>query len=341
MAFALVAAFGFTACHDDDDEDGDGNVVSNFSDNVTVGEMPSIFTKYTDNLGAVPYLLSDGNIQVFHFTTGTSTDNPVYNSFFATGETQVEGEDSEEKESVAVVKSALDRKDFPNLYEYADGNYFYGGFTPTWAADKEEDAYDFVTPIDGTCHNQFNCLLANPGNICKALFTKNFSSPMAYVTMKKILSVDVQANMIYDYYAKGDTANLEAWELPLTLPKNIRIEAVAYGYVKSFSINNLKTALETLKNAAGEIGKGGVEEGAVTLLETDENGKVINVCDKWETITFGTQTYMGEIYIRVIDKATGKTADTDYLGTDGDYSQLNYVLVDKITFEGRSLFNLF
>ncbi|MCQ2228492.1 MAG: hypothetical protein MJZ13_01955 [Bacteroidales bacterium] len=345
LLFALgiaCAATCFTACHDDNgDEDGDGNVTSNFADNVSVATFPSMMVQYVSSTGVVPYMLSDGNIQVFHYTTGEPENNPVYNSFFATGSTVTEGEDSGD-ESVAVEKTALSSSDFPNLYEESTGNYFYGGFTPTWGAKVgEEDAADFTTPIDGTYANNFNCLLANPGMVCKALFTKNFSSIMANATLKKIMSVSVQAPVIYNSYAKNDTETLEAWSMPTTLPANIRIEAVAYGYVESFSIKKLSDALKALKGAASGVAAGGIEEGAVTLIETDENGKVTKVCDKWETIKFGKKTYMGEIYIRVIDKKTGKTAETDYLGTEGDYSLLNYVLVDKITFEGRSLLGLF
>lgn len=341
LLFALGIACAttcLTACHDDkNDEEGDGNVSSNFADNVSVATFPNLLVQYVSNTGVVPYMLSDGNIQVFHYTTGTPEDNPVYNSFFKTGTVVTEGED-EGEESVAVEKTALTATDFPSLYEEESGNYFYGGFTPTWGAKVgEEDAADFTAPIDGTYANNFNCLLANPGMACKALFTKNFSSPAAYLALKKIMSVSVQAPVIYNCYAKNDTETLEAWSLPTTLPANIRIEAVAYGYVDHFSIKNLKQALQTLKGVASGVAAGGTEEGAVTLIETDENGKVTKVCDKWETIKFGKKTYMGEIYIRVIDKKTGKQAETDYLGTEGEYSLLNNVLVDKITFEGRSI----
>lgn len=338
LLFALglaVAAGSLTACHDDDGED-DGNVTSDFSDNVSVATFPNLMVKYVSNTGVVPYMLSDGNIQVFHYTTGEPENNPVYNSFFTSGNVEVEGEDSGD-ESAAVEKTALSSSDFPKLYEEETGNYFYGGFTPTWGAKVGvDDAADFTVPIDGTYANNFNCLLANPGTFCKALFTKNFSSIMANIMLKKITSVSVQAPMIFDYYAKKDTSNISAWELPTTLPANIRIEAVAYGYVESFSVKKLSDALKALKDVASDVADGGTEEGAVTLIETDENSNVIKVCDKWETINFGKKTYLGEIYIRVIDKKTGKKAATDYLGTD--YAMLNYVLVDNIKFEGRSLF---
>lgn len=343
LLFALglaVVAGSFTACHSDDDGDGDGNVKSDFSANVQVMNMPAMFSNYTDKLGASAYMLSDGNINVFTFQSGTSTDNPIYNAFQGGSiDTPAEGTDGDEN-YVEVEKTALASSDFPKIYDA-----WYGGFTPTWKANADDDYYDLITPIDGTYSNDVNCLVANSGTICKAIFTKNLSSPFAYITMKKALKLKVQAPVIYKYLAdaanKDDAdakSNLEAWELDL-LPANTKIEVIVYGYVESFRMSNIKTALASLKAAGQGMAKGGKELGRVTLIETDANGKVTTLCDSWKEIVFSTQTYLGEVYMKV--STNGKDVTAEYFPADPKAAQtslLNNVLVDDITFEGRSLF---
>ncbi|MCQ2204186.1 MAG: hypothetical protein MJZ15_07070 [Bacteroidales bacterium] len=339
LLFALglaVVAGSFTACHSDDDGDGDGNVKSDFSANVQVMNMPAMFSNYTDQLEASAYMLSDGNINVFTFQEGTSTDNPIYNAFQGGSiDTPAEGTDGDEYYA-EVEKTALASSDFPKIYEA-----WYGGFTPTWKAAVDEDAYDLITPIDGTYSNDVNCLVANSGTVCKAIFTKNLSSPFAYITMKKALKLKVQAPKIYkdlkDAAEGNKTAldNIDLWELDL-LPANTKIEVIVYGYVESFRMSNIKTALASLKAAGQGMAKGGKELGRVTLIETDANGKVTTLCDSWKEIVFSTQTYLGEVYMKA--STNGKDVTAEFFSTEAQTSLLNNVLVDDITFEGRSLF---
>lgn len=353
LLFALgvaLAATPLTSCHGDD-EDGDGNVSSDFSGDVEVMTMPKQLTNITDNMNATGYMLSDGSINVFTFVTGTSEDNAIYNSFFSGNpnveSTEGEGEEGAGEEYAEVEKTALDINDYPKIWEGG----FYGGFLPTFNAEEGTEAYDIVKPIDGTYKNGKNCLIANPGTVCKALFTKNLSSPMAHLMLKKCCRLNVQANMMYKYLqlaanspesAEGQKAkaNLDAWGIGL-LPANTKINAVVYSYVTNFSITSIKDAFNTIKNLSSQIGHGGNEIGRVTLIETDADGKVTTLCDTWQTIQFSEKTYLGEVYLeaRTLD-AEGKDKNTteDLLGTD---SMLNYVLVDDITFEGRSLLGIF
>lgn len=355
LLFALGVAFAaapLTSCHGD--EDGDGNVVSDFSGNVEVMAMPSQLANYTDNLGASGYMLSDGSINVFTFVTGTSQDNAIYNAFFngtETGTTTDTEEASEDDTYVDVEtgKDALGMTDYPKIYEG-----FYGGFMPTYQAAVGEDAYDIMNPIDGTYKNNKNCLLANPGQVCKAFFTKNLKSPMAHITMKKAIRLNVQANKMYEYLklaanspesteGQNAKAQLDAWGISL-LPANTKINCIVYSYVSSFSIKNIKDAFNTIKNAVSQISGGGKEIGRVTLIETDANGQVTTLCDTWQTIEFSEKTYLGEVYLEARTNCTeensynGVSATDDLLGND---SMLNYVLVDNITFEGRSLLGIF
>ncbi|MCQ2226314.1 MAG: hypothetical protein MJZ01_00185 [Bacteroidales bacterium] len=342
LIFALglsIAACSLTACHDDDgDDENGGNVVSDYSANVQVMTMPTMFSNFTDNLGAAAYMLSDGNINVFTYVSGTSAENPIVDAFNnATGVTE-EGEDGEE--SVSVEKTALSNSDFPAIYEA-----WYGGFTATWPEKEDGDWYDMITPIDGTYANNYNCLIANPGTVCKAIFTKNLSSLMANISMKKAVSLNVQAPMIYKYLKDAADGNadakstIDAWDIQ-TLPANTKIEVIVYGYVESFNMTSIKNALASLKNAAAGAAKGGKELGRVTLIETDAEGKVTTLCDKWKEIKFASQTYLGEVYIKASTNGKDVTADffTDAEDGKNNTSWLNNVLVDKIAFEGRSLF---
>lgn len=347
LLFALgiaCAATCLTACHDNDgDEDGDGNVASDFA-TVSVMQMPTMFSNFTNNLGATAYMLSDGNINLFTYVTGTAEENPIANAFQSgTVESTADGEEGTEDEYVDVEKTSLYDSDLPKIYEA-----WYGGFMPTWKVDEANDdlgAYDIVTPIDGTYANKKNCLVANPGLICKALFTKNISSVMANVTMKKALKLKVQAPKIYNDLkaaAEGDekakSSIVDGWGMTL-LPANTKIEVIVYSYVESFKMSNIKTALNTIKTAGSQAAKGGKEIGRATLIETDANGKVTTICNSWNEIKFSSQTYLGEVYIKA--STSGKDVTDEMLGTEGTHSMLNYVLVDDITFEGRSLLNLF
>ena len=125
-----------------------------------------------------------------------------------------------------------------------------------------------------------------------------------------------------------------------TLPANTKIEVIVYGYVESFNMTSIKNALASLKNAAAGAAKGGKELGRVTLIETDAEGKVTTLCDKWKEIKFASQTYLGEVYIKASTNGKDVTADffTDAEDGKNNTSWLNNVLVDKIAFEGRSLF---
>lgn len=312
MAAAVVAT-GMTACHNDDD--GDGNYVASFESVAGLSTLPGM--GYMANLGLYQYAMSDAN---------GYTDAYIFTSAPYGNLNSEEATDDPNAGTTSV--------DVTQLAES-----YYGGFCPTtFAANSDEDNY---TPACGEYHSGNGALICNPGLACKALFSRHIgadlSTLMGFMSVgKKVLGLWVAptTEMAYVDPVRFEEAK-QKFELDNVepLPANTRIEFVVYGYVESFDLSNFKKAVKTIKDAGAGMASGGKLAAVVTLVSSDANGKV-TVNSDWQYVDLsGTKAYLWEAALRVVDQ-NGKTVDS-YSLTD---EMTNYCLVDDITYESASLF---
>lgn len=357
VAAACLASMT-TACHDDDENEGQH--VADYSDNLTVKTVPSMLSNVLNYAGTALYMLSDGTSDVFHYTILNEGGGDKVINAISGAETNV-AEDGE-GESYDQTSGSLSK----NSYK-AVGESFYGGFTPTWLEasttcnydNVDDGAYSYV-PISGS-YKSSTALICNPGDYCRALFCKNLTG-LSLLTVKKIKGLYVQAPKVYSilkeitdngkqaYAAKSDSAAAILDFLKIdSLPANTRIEFLVYGYSDGFSFSSFKQALEQVKNVAKDAAQGGVEGNPITLIETDDKGKVTNLLDDWAYLDLTianeegkkvSNCYLYEASIRVVDAKTGKKITTyevtdNFMMSETPNSALNYVLVDNIAYETR------
>ncbi|MBP5365577.1 MAG: hypothetical protein J6Y82_06610 [Bacteroidales bacterium] len=317
LLFALALTCGasllLTSCHKDDDEDDDSDYVADYSSPKVNTNV--FFDKIAGSTGVSTFVFSDvnGNTDIYHY----NIDGPLVKALVDEGLTL----------NAEIIDSI--------------GNNFYGGFCPTWYAANDEDSY--FTPRCGTYHSGSGALLCNPGEYCRAIFSKHmtvdFAALTSYLTLKSIKKLYVA--LPDTYTALLDTAQEYRDDLEIAqLPKNTRIEFLVYGYVDSFRFNDFKSFLTAVQSGAKQAGQGGVKSQTITLAETDANGKV-TLLDGWAELDL-TQNgvddcYIYEAYIRVVDTTTGKESTTYTISNDVN-TYLGYVLVDDITYASKSLF---
>lgn len=324
LLFALAlscAAFSLTACHDDDDENGDGG-----SDYIADYTNPKVNTNYAfDKIagasGVSTFTFSDaqGYTDVYHYSTdGNSVKNYV-------------------TEECKLPTSSIDS---------LSGSY-YGGFYNTWFTADNED--EWFTPINGTYHSgRKSALLCNPGTLCKAFFGKhlNFdlSTVLAKLTVGDAKCLYVCPTDIYSYLEPGADAEDEQLKadnrdiLGLEkLPANTRVEFTVYGYIESFRFTDWKSFLTEFKKiATDEIRSGGHKGTSVTIASADAEGKV-TVNKEWQKVDLSSigHCYLFEAYLSLVD-ANGKAVESTVYDFANSY--LNYVIVDDITYESKSIF---
>jgi len=319
-AFMMAAVVGtsFTACHGDDDEDGDGDVVATFA-SPYIQYLP--VQALSSKVGVNAYALSDDEhkIDVYHFNTD---DLSAY--LDTTGETRISSQ---------------------YLSKMWEG--FYGGFTPTYCAANDENEY--AVPMCHEFHSGNSALICNPGAACRSLIAKNYPLEMDLTNLisSGLAALTVgDAKELYvcptDYYT-ALTNSTVASELGITaLPANHRIEFVMYGYVKSFSFTNFKQLLNTITEAGKSVGDGGEKCSDVKILaETDAEGN-LTVNKEWQKVDLSDigHYYLLEAYIRVVDKETNKESSTYQIDASNN-TYLGYVVIDGITFESKSILDLF
>ena len=322
-AFMMAAVVGtsFTACHDSDSEDEEGSYVASFY-SPKISE--SVFTKILQYGGVYSYVLQDGGsgyVDAWHYSQLPANDI-VDAGFDTTG-------------------VALDHSFMPTLFEKNGG-----GFTPAWtSANDSKDGYEFYLPISGEYHssNGTNALICNPGQICKAFFSKHlsgdFDALLAAMSVGKLEKLYVQPNKSYKaLYDSTFVAGYEAGAFDVAaLPANHKIVFQIYGYVDHFNVSSFKNVISTFKNAASKSAKGGTLGGEVVLAESDANGNV-TVNTEWQELDLSSleKYYLYEAYINVIDTKTGQTS-TSYTIDSSSNLDLGYVWVDDLTFESANL----
>lgn len=321
MAFALVAAFGFTACHDDDDEDENSATVSNYNQSAVMGA--SMLNNLSSKAGVTTCYFTDESQIADFYTFSTLPVDTISEHGTLTGSTL-----SMDKEGLAF---------------YGD-EAWYGGFCPTWfAPDDDEQVY---LPACRSFHgSNTGALLCNPGTACRTMFSRHMSadltSVMAAIKKLKISSLWVCPVEAYNYIDKNDQTRWDGGYSLTELPANHEIQFVVYGYVEHCSLSNFKEAIQTLKDAGSSVAAGGkMCETPVVLASTDADGKLTVNAD-WQKLDLSCikDCYLLEAAIRVVDKNTGKTSQTFAIPGDEDQNEdLNYVLVSDVAFTGRSFF---
>lgn len=295
MAAALAFAFNLTACHDDDDDDSD--YVADFTSCAAASTLPGLST-VGSYAGVNSYMLSDasGYTDVYTFTQ-SSVDTTTF--------------------PMAITKS------------FADG--WYGGFCPTWFTATDEESY--YTPACGEYHSGSGCVIANPGTVCRALFSKHyaldFSTIMGALMITDIKGLYVCPTDAYNYL----TTEAGRTELGVTNPTSAcKIQFCVYGYIESFSFNNLKTFVTTVVNAGKSIGTGGTMcSNTIDLATFDGSTWTVNKDWQYLDLTPINNCYMFEAYLRVVD-SNNKVVTTFEVS---DENFLNYACVDDITYERR------
>lgn len=316
MAAAVVAT-GMTACHNDD-EDGDGNYVADFTSVAGLSTIPGLSFLSDRTLGIYQYSMSDasGYTDAYIYTQG------AYGAL-----------DSEEPQDEAGTTGTVSVSQLADMY--------YGGFCPTtFAASSEED---YCTPACGEYHSGNGALICNPGTVCRAIFSRHIGLDLS--TLLGALSVGKKVQGLWVApttemaYVDGERFEAAKQKYDLSdlaiesLPAGYKIEFVVYGYVESFKLSNFKEAMNSIKDAGTSMAKGGKLAAAVTLASSDANGKV-TVNTDWQYVDLsGTKAYLWEATLRVVN-GSGQTVDS-WLN---DENYTNYCLVDDITYESASLF---
>lgn len=309
LALSGVASFTFTACHDDDDEEGPKTYVMDYS------------TPKVNTTGAFDMIANKTGVSTFTLSDGLGYSD-VY--FFSTDGAKVK-EYATQSESLTLSEAALD-----SIY-----TTYYGGFFPTWFMSG--DSTEWFVPYSGTYHSGNGALLCNPGLVCRALFSKHIqadmSAALSLLLLDEIEGLYVNTTSIYELLEEGEgNAELREEIGIAELPKNSRIEFVVYGYIDSFSFNSFSSFLGALKSGATQVANGGKAGTPIVLAETDANGKTTVKVKDWTYVNLDNidDCYLFEAYIRIVD-ANGKTIDT----YDLNNSYLNYVLVDDITYGAK------
>lgn len=322
MALALVAAFGFTACHDDDSEDENSATVSNFDGSANIGA--SMFNSLSSKMGVTACYITDDNQIADLYTFSTMTTEQISESC---------GTLSTDGKTVAFSTDGL--------VTYGE-EAWYGGFCPTWfTASDETQIYVPACKVYNGTHT--GALLCNPGTACKTIFTRHMaadlSSAMAAIKKLKISSLYVCPIDAYNYIGASDDKKPYDGFSADSIPANHEIQFVVYGYVQHCNISNIQSAISSLKSAATEVGQGGTMcEAPAVLAKTDEKGN-LTVNKNWQKLDLSSikDCYLLECAIRVVDTTTGKTSKTYVIDSDNN-EDLNYVLVSDIAFTGRSFF---
>lgn len=318
MALALVAAFGFTACHDDD-EDENSATISNFDGSANIGL--SIFDNISSKTGVYTFYITDEN-QIADLYS------------FAYESKEVSSKWGEPNGNTVQFTAE-------GLVNYGEEAY-YGGFCPTWfTADDETQIYAPACKSYNGTHT--GALLCNPGTVCKTFFTRHMAldmtSAMAAIKKLKVSSLYVCPIDAYNYIGVSEDEKPYDGFAADSIPANHEIQFVVYGYVNHCSFNNIKDALSKLKSVAAEVGDGGLMcETPAVLAKTDEKGN-LTVNKNWQKLDLSSikDCYLLECAIRVVDTTTGKTSKTYVI--DGENNEdLNYVLISDIAFTGRSFF---
>lgn len=294
MAAALAFAFNLTACHDDDD---DSDYVADFTEVKAASTIPGIST-VGNYAGVHSYMLSDasGYTDIYTFT-----------------------------------QSSVDTTEFPMTVkeDFAEG--WYGGMCPTWFTATDEETY--FTPACGEFHSGTGCVIANPGTVCRALFSKHFAvdfqSALSFLMLEDIKGLYVCPTDAYNYLTTEEGRT----ELEITNPTSAcKIQFCVYGYVDSFRFSNFKTFISALTGAAGSIGKGGKMCSNTVDLATFD-GSTWTVNKDWQYLDLEPidDFYMFEAYIRVVD-TNDKVITTFEVS---DENMLNYACIDDITYERK------
>lgn len=324
MAFALVAAFGFTACHDDDEEDENSATVSNYNQSAIMGA--SMLNNLSSKAGVTTCYFTDESQIADFYTFSTETVDVISEHGTLTGSTL-----SMDKEGLAF---------------YGD-EAWYGGFCPTWFAPDDEE--QTLVPACHSYHgSNTGALICNPGTACRTMFSRHMSadltSVMAAIKKLKISSLWVCPVEAYSYIGKSDDEEGlgSFYELP-ALPANHEIQFVVYGYVEHCSLSNFQEAIKTLKDAGSSVAAGGkMCETPVVLASTDADGK-LTVNAEWQKLDLSSikDCYLLEAAIRVVEvdptTGTGKTSQKFSID-DQENGFLNYVLISDVAFTGRSFF---
>lgn len=302
-------ALTFTACHDDDDEEGSGDYVMSY-------ETPKVNTT-----GIFDMIANTTGVSTFTFSDAMNYSD----LYFFSNNGQMVKDYATQSADLSLTGAALD-----SLF----GTYF-GGFYPTWYAANDEEQW--FTPYNETYHSGNGALICNPGLVCRALFSKHMqadlSTAMSYILLKDIKCLYINTTSIYKLFEEEEGNAELRKELEIAdLPANSRIEFLVYGYVDSFRFNDFKSFLSALKGGATQVASGGKAGTAVTVAETDANGKTTVKVKDWTRVDLGniSDCYLFEAYLRIVDN-NGKTIDT----YDLNGSWLNYILVDDITYNGR------
>ena len=346
MAFALVAALGLTACHDDDDDDENSATVANYDGSGIIGA--SIFNNLTGKVGLTSCYFTDESSIADFYTFSTSSVDDIA----AMGELSADGKTvTLDKEGLAIYGEGTDELD-PS---------YAGGFCPTWFNASDNTPF---APASGSFRTgRKGALICNPGMFLRAFFTRHMavdlSSAMAAIKKLKVNSLYVCPVDAYKYIGKTDDDTPYDYEgyASDALPANHQIEFVVYGYVDNCTVSNVQSAISALKDAGKNAAKGGTLCATpVVLAETDEAG-TLTINSDWQKmdLTSLKDYYLLEASIRVIDKTTGKTSKVYAIGTQADESSatgavtgeeesastndaLNYVLISDVAFTGRSFF---
>lgn len=339
MAFALVAAFGFTACHDDDDEDENSATVSNYNQSAIIGQ--SILDNITSKAGlSTCYFTDENNIADFYtFATGTVGDIAALGTLSVDGKTV-----SLDQRGLALFGEGSDVEG-----EESDPIYA-GGFCPTWFNATDNTPY---APASGAFRSGNGALLCNPGTLLRTLFSRHMAidltSLMSAIKKLKINSLYVCPTDAYKYIGKTDDDTPYDYEgyASDAMPADHEIQFVVYGYVEHCNLSNFKEAVKTLKNAGSSVAEGGkMCANPIVLAETNSNGD-LTIHTEWQKmdLTDLKDHYLFEACIRVIDKKTGKVSDQYEIGTQATEGEatssnnaLSYVLISDVAFTGRSFF---
>ena len=327
LLFALgitCVASCLTACHDDDDDDGVSDFTSDFS-NPKIDK--SVIGTFTGKAGVETYILtSDQYVDLYTYST-LDKQTIIDNYFDETNPNHITDE------GVAAL-----------------GENFYGGFTPTYfnAYDEDENTnptYWFLLPASKTYHSGNSALICNPGKLCKTIFSRHiatdFDAAAAWLNVGAVKYIWVSPTTLYEGLEDNNADKLI--DDFVALPAGAKIQVVVYGYVDSFDVSNVSKTITSFQKAfASATGGGTLCADIKDIAVADAEGKV-TVNKEWQKIDLSSLSdfYLFEVYIRVVDK-DGKSISSETYSLPSD---LNYIYVDDITFEGKdvlsTILNLF
>lgn len=267
---ALLCAGLMTACHDDDDDEN-----GNDEDTITVVDMTN--ATVTD-----PKLSLGATLGVYTFEWSEAGG--------------------------MLTPSNISTYEFSTSTTMGDSDGFYGGIRPTWfSADCDSVVF---TPASGSFKSGNGCLVANQGNICKAIFRQGLLT-----AKRKIKGMYVSSTWYINETAKeGDTE--EGFAFP-ALEKGDYIKVQVWGYdvdiTKPSSITGIFT---NLQNST----KGKKAANSITLASN--NGEKCDVLEDW---TWYDLSDLQDCELFEVDIESNREDLTDAMKT---------VLIDDITFVG-------